>query len=162
MRCYDLWEEFVSHLETSKNWCDMIFLEGSVYIHKSNVNLRAERCSWESCNWGKEQRRSQIDYSKYKYDWRWRDSVSIAPRYFIFIDWSYRRVWLLTQPLSSCKQSTLAPHMFSRIPQKFSSFLGDEAKLAFPTQPGGISKLATVRVRDLPSQLSTGLMVEHM
>ena len=38
--------------------------------------------------------------------------------------------------------------MFSRIPQKFSSFLGDEAKLAFPTQPGGISKLATVRVRD--------------
>lgn len=40
--------------------------------------------------------------------------------------------------------------MFSRIPQKFSApfgLLGDEAKLAFPTQPGGILKLATVRVR---------------
>ncbi|KAF9452228.1 hypothetical protein P691DRAFT_795201 [Macrolepiota fuliginosa MF-IS2] len=38
--------------------------------------------------------------------------------------------------------------MFSKIPQKFTApfgLLGDEAKLAFPTQPGGILKLATVR-----------------
>ncbi|EKM82993.1 hypothetical protein AGABI1DRAFT_69103 [Agaricus bisporus var. burnettii JB137-S8] len=38
--------------------------------------------------------------------------------------------------------------MFSRLPQKFSApfgLLGDEAKLAFPTQPGGILKLAAVR-----------------
>lgn len=52
--------------------------------------------------------------------------------------------------------------MFSRLPQKFTSLLGDEAKLAFPTRPGGISKLATVRVRGLPLQLSMGLMAEHM
>ena len=41
--------------------------------------------------------------------------------------------------------------MFSRLPQKFSApfgLLGDEAKLAFPTQPGGILKLAAVRVRN--------------
>lgn len=45
--------------------------------------------------------------------------------------------------------------MFSKIPHKFSApfgLLGDEAKLAFPTQPGGILKLATVRVRILASQ----------
>jgi len=69
-----------------------------------------------------------------------------------------------TQPLSSYRQSalTLVLHMFSRLPQKFTSLLGDEAKLAFPTRPGGISKLATVRVRGLPLQLSMGLMAEHM
>jgi len=162
MRCHDLWEEFVSYLKTSKNWCNMIFLEGSVY---TQVQCQSpSRVLFLRDNWGKEQRRSQVDYSKYKYGWRWRDSVSIALRYF-YIYWLVIQARLIigkTQPLSSCKQSTLAPHMFSRIPQKFSSFLGDEAKLAFPTQPGGISKLATVRVRDLPSQLSTGLMVEHM
>lgn len=39
--------------------------------------------------------------------------------------------------------------MFSKIPQRFSApfgLLGDEAKLAFPSQPGGITKLFTVRV----------------
>ncbi|PFH52389.1 hypothetical protein AMATHDRAFT_56905 [Amanita thiersii Skay4041] len=38
--------------------------------------------------------------------------------------------------------------MFARLPQKFTApfgLLGDEAKLAFPTQPGGITKLASVR-----------------
>lgn len=40
------------------------------------------------------------------------------------------------------------PNMFSKIPQRFSApfgLLGDEAKLAFPSQPGGITKLSTVR-----------------
>lgn len=40
--------------------------------------------------------------------------------------------------------------MFSKIPTKFSApfgLLGDEAKLAFPSQPNGILKLANVRVR---------------
>ena len=39
--------------------------------------------------------------------------------------------------------------MFSKIPQRFSApfgLLGDEAKLAFPSQPGGIINLFTVRV----------------
>jgi len=39
--------------------------------------------------------------------------------------------------------------MFSKIPQKFSApfgLLGDEAKLAFPSQANGIAKLFTVRV----------------
>ncbi|KAF8892642.1 high-temperature-induced dauer-formation protein-domain-containing protein [Infundibulicybe gibba] len=38
--------------------------------------------------------------------------------------------------------------MFSKIPQRFTApfgLLGDEAKLAFPSQPGGIAKLAAVR-----------------
>ncbi|KAK2460561.1 hypothetical protein APHAL10511_007031 [Amanita phalloides] len=38
--------------------------------------------------------------------------------------------------------------MFARLPHKFTApfgLLGDEAKLAFPTQPGGIAKLASVR-----------------
>ncbi|KAF8803522.1 hypothetical protein BYT27DRAFT_7195356 [Phlegmacium glaucopus] len=38
--------------------------------------------------------------------------------------------------------------MFSKIPQRFSApfgLLGDEAKLAFPSQPGGITNLFTVR-----------------
>jgi hypothetical protein len=41
--------------------------------------------------------------------------------------------------------------MFSRIPQRFTApfgLLGDEAKLAFPSQPGGIAKLAAVRVSE--------------
>ena len=40
--------------------------------------------------------------------------------------------------------------MFSKIPTKFSApfgLLGDEAKLAFPSQPNGILKLSTARVR---------------
>jgi hypothetical protein len=40
--------------------------------------------------------------------------------------------------------------MFSKIPARFSApfgLLGDEAKLAFPSQPNGILKLAAVRVR---------------
>lgn len=40
--------------------------------------------------------------------------------------------------------------MFSKIPTKLSApfgLLGDEAKLAFRSQPTGISKLATSRVR---------------
>ena len=40
--------------------------------------------------------------------------------------------------------------MFSKIPTKFSApfgLLGDEAKLAFPSQSNGILKLANVRVR---------------
>jgi len=38
--------------------------------------------------------------------------------------------------------------MFSKIPQKLTApfaLLGDEAKLAFRTQPGGISKLTSTR-----------------
>ncbi|RDB24171.1 Protein HID1 [Hypsizygus marmoreus] len=38
--------------------------------------------------------------------------------------------------------------MFAKIPQRFTApfgLLGDEAKLAFPSQPGGIAKLATTR-----------------
>ena len=39
------------------------------------------------------------------------------------------------------------PAMFSRLPQKLPfNLLGDEAKLAFRSQPGGIAKLATTRV----------------
>ncbi len=56
-----------------------------------------------------------------------------------------------TQPFRYIRHSL----MFSKIPHKFSApfgLLGDEAKLAFPTQPGGILKLATVRVRMLLSQ----------
>lgn len=44
---------------------------------------------------------------------------------------------------------TYATTMFSKLPQRFSApfgLLGDEAKLAFPSQPGGITKLATTRV----------------
>lgn len=44
--------------------------------------------------------------------------------------------------------------MFSKFPQKLTApfgLLGDEAKLAFPSQPGGISKLWTVRVRTCSS-----------
>jgi hypothetical protein len=39
--------------------------------------------------------------------------------------------------------------MFANLPHKLAPFglLGDEAKLAFPVQPGGIAKLASVRVR---------------
>ena len=39
--------------------------------------------------------------------------------------------------------------MFSKIPQKLTSpfgILGDDAKLQFRTQPGGIRKLAEIRV----------------
>lgn len=39
--------------------------------------------------------------------------------------------------------------MLSKIPRRLTApfgLLGDEAKLAFPTQPEGIAKLATVRV----------------
>jgi len=39
--------------------------------------------------------------------------------------------------------------MFSKIPTRFSApfgLLGDEAKLAFPSQPDGLLKLANVRV----------------
>jgi hypothetical protein len=37
--------------------------------------------------------------------------------------------------------------MFSKFPQKLPfNLLGDEAKLAFRSQPGGITKLATTRV----------------
>lgn len=42
--------------------------------------------------------------------------------------------------------------MLSRIPRRLTApfgLLGDEAKLAFPTQPGGIAKLAAVRVSDV-------------
>ncbi|KAG6861725.1 hypothetical protein C0995_012729 [Termitomyces sp. Mi166 len=38
--------------------------------------------------------------------------------------------------------------MFAKLPQRFTApfgILGDEAKLAFPSQPGGIAKLATTR-----------------
>ncbi|KAG6878097.1 hypothetical protein C0992_008585 [Termitomyces sp. T32_za158] len=38
--------------------------------------------------------------------------------------------------------------MFAKLPQRFTApfgILGDEAKLAFPSQPGGITKLATTR-----------------
>ena len=39
------------------------------------------------------------------------------------------------------------PAMFSGFPQKIPfNLLGDEAKLAFRSQPGGIAKLATTRV----------------
>ena len=39
--------------------------------------------------------------------------------------------------------------MFSRLPQKLPfNLLGDEVKLAFRSQPGGIAKLASVRVSD--------------
>ncbi|KAG5652956.1 hypothetical protein H0H81_002964 [Sphagnurus paluster] len=43
--------------------------------------------------------------------------------------------------------------MFAKLPQRFTApfgLLGDEAKLAFPTQPGGIVKLATSRVQHIP------------
>ena len=39
--------------------------------------------------------------------------------------------------------------MFTNFPQKIAmpfNFLGDEAKLAFRSQPGGIAKLASTRV----------------
>jgi hypothetical protein len=39
--------------------------------------------------------------------------------------------------------------MFSKLPQRLSApfgLLGDEAKLAFPSQPGGIVKLWATRV----------------
>ncbi|TFK72546.1 hypothetical protein BDN72DRAFT_315018 [Pluteus cervinus] len=35
--------------------------------------------------------------------------------------------------------------MFTRIPQRLTGLLGDDAKLAFPSQPGGILKLASTR-----------------
>ncbi|KAG5353358.1 hypothetical protein C0989_007802 [Termitomyces sp. Mn162] len=38
--------------------------------------------------------------------------------------------------------------MFTKLPQRFTApfgILGDEAKLAFPSQPGGVAKLATTR-----------------
>lgn len=39
--------------------------------------------------------------------------------------------------------------MFARLPQKMPfNLLGDEAKLAFRSQPGGIAKLATTRVSE--------------
>lgn len=40
--------------------------------------------------------------------------------------------------------------MFAKLPQRIPvpfNLLGDEAKLAFRSQPGGIAKLAAVRVR---------------
>ena len=39
--------------------------------------------------------------------------------------------------------------MFAKLPQRFTApfELGDGAKLAFRSQPGGVSKLATTRVR---------------
>ena len=41
--------------------------------------------------------------------------------------------------------------MFSKLPQRFTApfELGDGAKLAFRSQPGGVSKLATTRVRGI-------------
>jgi hypothetical protein len=42
--------------------------------------------------------------------------------------------------------------MLGNIPRRLTApfgLLGDEAKLAFSTQPGGVAKLATVRVSDV-------------
>ena len=52
--------------------------------------------------------------------------------------------------------------MFSKLPQKIPfNLLGDEAKLAFRSQAGGITKLATTRVskvrRDSSVQLNGAL-----
>jgi len=44
--------------------------------------------------------------------------------------------------------------MFSRLPSKLSApfgILGDEPKLAFRSQPGGIAKLASIRARNFDS-----------
>jgi len=46
--------------------------------------------------------------------------------------------------------------MLNKIPRRLTApfgLLGDEAKLAFPTQPGGVAKLAAVRVSDAPQTL---------
>jgi hypothetical protein len=45
----------------------------------------------------------------------------------------------------------LRSSMLSKIPRRLTApfgLLGDEAKLAFPTQPDGVAKLAAVRVSD--------------
>ena len=50
--------------------------------------------------------------------------------------------------------SCVRPTMFSRLPSKLSApfgILGDEPKLAFRSQPGGIAKLASSRARNLYS-----------
>ena len=50
--------------------------------------------------------------------------------------------------------SCVRPTMFSRLPSKLSApfgILGDEPKLAFRNQPGGIAKLASSRARNLNS-----------
>lgn len=52
--------------------------------------------------------------------------------------------------------------MFAKLPQKLTSpfgILGDDAKLAFRTQPGGIRKLAEQRVRLFSLKYSQALRV---
>ena len=39
--------------------------------------------------------------------------------------------------------------MLSKFPQRLTGILGDDAKLSFRTQPGGIRKLAESRVRNI-------------
>ena len=63
-----------------------------------------------------------------------------------FADSASRYDWLTD---TSRYSTTFAKPMFPKIPQRFSApfgLLGDEAKLAFPSQPGGITNLFTVRV----------------
>lgn len=53
-----------------------------------------------------------------------------------------------------CRCLSVHPTMFSRLPSKLSApfgILGDEPKLAFRSQPGGIAKLAFSRARNLSS-----------
>ena len=54
-----------------------------------------------------------------------------------------------TFPLNSQKSEPTDAFMFSKLPQKIPfNLLGDEAKLAFRSQGGGITKLATTRVSE--------------
>jgi hypothetical protein len=58
------------------------------------------------------------------------------------------------------KQSSSSDTMLGKIPRRLTApfgLLGDEAKLAFSTQPGGVAKLATVRVSDEALQLIDNL-----
>ena len=58
-----------------------------------------------------------------------------------------------TTPVTSAARVCI-PTMFSRLPSKLSApfgILGDEPKLAFRSQPGGIAKLASTRARNLCS-----------
>ena len=53
-----------------------------------------------------------------------------------------------------CACPCVHPTMFSGLPSKLSApfgILGDEPKLAFRSQPGGIAKLASIRARNLDS-----------
>lgn len=71
-----------------------------------------------------------------------------------------------TVPTLLSEPSQANGFMFSKLPQKIPfNLLGDEAKLAFRSQAGGITKLATTRVSEALVRSSDGVVkkytVEH-